>query len=143
VACTIATNGALRNRWQLGPAALSSRKLQPASGKAGTCRCRGTTGPVTSLGRYPGSQQVAETAVSGRLLLQRMQHYRILAKHNQWTALPYATREPHSVNPRFFSKARPSEFPSRGGDGRLSASIFLRCASSFAFADCIIPANCS
>jgi hypothetical protein len=80
VASTIATKGALRNRWQVGPAVPLSGKLQTASRKTGTCRRKGPTNPMTSQTRDRGTERRAETAVFGRLFLQRMHHYRVLAK---------------------------------------------------------------
>jgi hypothetical protein len=74
------TNGALRNRGQHGPAVPLPRKLQAASRKAGACPLKGSTSPMTSRTRDRGTGRRAETAVFGRLFLQRMHHYRVLAK---------------------------------------------------------------
>ena len=80
MAYIIVSNGALRNRWQVGPAVPLPGKLQPASRKAGASRREGSTSPMTSRTRDRGTERRAETVVFGRLFLQRMHHYRVLAK---------------------------------------------------------------
>ena len=98
VACTIATKGGLRNRRQVGPADLLPGKLQPTSRKAGTCRRKGSTTPMTSRTPDRGAERRAETAVFGRQFLQRMHQYRILAKDGQVPAL--RTGSPRVVTAR-------------------------------------------
>ena len=49
---TIATNGALRNRWQDAPAFPHLENRQTGSRKARTCRRKGSTNPMTSQTRY-------------------------------------------------------------------------------------------
>ena len=58
----------------LGPVVPLPRELQPASRKAGTCQRKGSSSPMTSLTRNQGTERGAETAVFGRLFLQRMHH---------------------------------------------------------------------
>jgi len=77
----MATNGALRNRLQRGPAVPLPRKLQPASRKAGTCLRKRSTSPMTSRTGGQGTERRAETAVFERLFCRRMHHYRVLAKN--------------------------------------------------------------
>jgi hypothetical protein len=74
VACTIATNGALRNRGSLDLPFPYLRKLQPASRKMGACPLRGLRSPRTSRTRDRGPERGAEAAVLGRLFLQGMYH---------------------------------------------------------------------
>ena len=71
MASTIATNGALRNRLQPGPAVSFPGRLQRSSRKAGVCPLRGLTTPRTSRTRDRGPERRAEAAVFGRLFLQR------------------------------------------------------------------------
>ena len=61
MACTIATNGARRNRAEPGPAVPLPRKLQPASRKMGACPLRGLRSPRTSRTRDRGPERGAET----------------------------------------------------------------------------------
>jgi hypothetical protein len=69
VACTIATNGALRNHLQIGPAVPRPRNLQPASRKAGICQCKGSTTPKISGTGDGGTERQTETVVIERLFL--------------------------------------------------------------------------
>jgi hypothetical protein len=88
VACTTATNGALRSRGQHGPVVPLPQELLPAFRKAGTCQHKASTSPMTSLIREQGPERRAETAVFGQLFLQRIHQYRVLAKDRFWSRLP-------------------------------------------------------
>jgi hypothetical protein len=103
VACTIATNGALRNRGQPGPAVPLPRKLQPASRKAGVCPLKGSTRWMTSRTRDRGPERRAETAVFGRLFTQRVHQYHVLAKDRE---TPLARRPAPRIPPASDTPAR-------------------------------------
>lgn len=64
--------------------------------------------------------------------------WKLIQAHQPQTGSSRLERDPdkgsQSLRPRFFKRAWPRAFPSKGGAGRLSSSIFLRWASSFCFA---------
>ena len=66
------------------PSATNPEKLYR---RAGTCHCKGSTDSMTSRTRDQGAERRAETVVSGRLLLQRMHYYRVLAKDRMQSCL--------------------------------------------------------
>ncbi len=59
-------------------------ELRPASRQAGTGRHKGATRLMRSSTKNRGIERRTETAVLGRLFLQRVYHYWVLGKHRSW-----------------------------------------------------------